>query len=57
MVDGGTDVSPEDAGCGCHVGGNRSNSTGLTLLGLFGLLGFRARRRLLRIAEEQEAAN
>lgn len=45
LVGDGMDVSPQDGGCGCQVAGKRPNSTGLALLGLVGLIGFRARRR------------
>lgn len=40
-----TDTTSEDAGCGCHVAGKRTNPTPLALMSLLALLGLRARRR------------
>ena len=41
----GTEASSDDSGCGCHVAGERSDSTLLVLLGMIGLVGVRIRRR------------
>jgi len=44
-IPAGTDVSSEDVGCGCRVGGGRSSSSPLGIFGALGLLALRSVRR------------